>query len=240
MKEEVLRIRDDGEMVSEWRELTEEEQTARRRESMERTLRESGEPLLEALADMLTATSLTGLLAAVVKHGLALREVLRERIALRREIANEREAGSGETLTPGLLEEESLGKLMERAGGLLDAFYLPGQSITYADDLCVSGYINDTADKMTFSVPAPPHVSPQVTGVMATAVIGAVRGTAGYVENSGNSLDWLSSPLYTIKSDYQREQNIIRLFIIKSTDFGNAAENTPAVLTCRAVTLKFI
>lgn len=54
--------------------------------ALRRRLRESGEPLLEALEDLLTATSLTGLLAAVVRQARALREVLRERVALRLEI----------------------------------------------------------------------------------------------------------------------------------------------------------
>lgn len=54
---------------------------------LRRELRESGEPLLEALEDLLTATSLTGLLTAVVRQARALREVLRERVALRLQIA---------------------------------------------------------------------------------------------------------------------------------------------------------
>lgn len=90
MRERCIEIGADGVARESWRDLTGWEigqLRADRLAAMRRELRESGEPLLEALEDILTATSLTGLLAAVGRQARALREVLRERIELRLKIA---------------------------------------------------------------------------------------------------------------------------------------------------------
>lgn len=96
MREKCIKIGADGVARESWRDLTDWEigqLRADRLAAMRRELRESGEPLLEALEDILTATSLTGLLTAVVRQARALREVLRERIELRLKIADVEKEG---------------------------------------------------------------------------------------------------------------------------------------------------
>ena len=89
MRERCIEIGADGVAREGWRELADWELDRLQEDrlaALRRELRESGEPLLEAVEELLTATTLPALLAAVISQRQRLEDTLERRAALRAQL----------------------------------------------------------------------------------------------------------------------------------------------------------
>lgn len=119
-----------------------------------------------------------------------------------------------------------------------DLYYVNNEEDTF-NNLVLAGHVSGGGAQIIFSIPTPKSLKNINTITILDGSI-SVRGTAGYVENSGSSpyLSMTDTTSYTYTL-IKLTDNMFNIGISKSVAFSNVTNNTPVAIQLRNVKFKF-
>ena len=120
-----------------------------------------------------------------------------------------------------------------------DFYYVNDEEYTF-NNLVLAGHVSGGTAQIIFSIPTPKSLK-NIDAIQIVSGTITVRGTAGYVENSGSSpyLSMTDTTSYTYTL-MKLTNNMVNIGITKkSGTFSNVTNNTPVTIQLRNVKLKF-
>lgn len=108
-------------------------------------------------------------------------------------------------------------------------YYKPGDTLRYktGSSAVMAGLITSSSTAIRLGMFTPKSLA-RITTITVTSLSGYLRGPNGYLDNNSANTNYATASGYTVTADIVSD-NMIRIYIDKSTAFTNVDNNVPVV-----------